>query len=217
MAEIKIRHEKKEDYTNVEKVTRDAFWNLYVPGCNEHLIIHNLRNHEDYIPELTFVIEVDGRIAGSIFYSKTRILDDSGKEISQVITFGPVSIAPEFHNMGLGSKLINYSIEEAKKLGYKAIIIGGYPAYYERFGFTGTKKFGLSLEDGNYYSGIMALELVPNALSDIKGQIQFSSALEPDANELEEFDAQFPHKEKKVTSSQEKFAKAASELDTKEY
>ena len=41
-----IRNELEEDYDDVENLTREAFWNAYRPGCNEHLVIHNLRKEK---------------------------------------------------------------------------------------------------------------------------------------------------------------------------
>ena len=56
---IPIRQEQPQDYDTVEQITREAFWNLYRPGCEEHLIVHKLRKHPDFIPELAFVIELE--------------------------------------------------------------------------------------------------------------------------------------------------------------
>lgn len=214
--DIKIRNEIPSDYRKVEEITREAFWNLYCPGSNEHLIVHNLRNHEDFITELAFVIEVDGEIIGSIHYSKSKIISKDGKEY-ETITFGPVSILPKLHRKGFGRALIEHSIEVAKKLGYKSIIIGGFPYHYETYGFVGAKKYGISLSDGNFYTGIMALPLVEGALDEVSGSIYFSETMEPDETMLDEFDKEFPYKEKKVQESQLQFEIAVSELDTNNY
>lgn len=40
---ISIRNEEERDYRLVEEIARKAFFNLYFPGCNEHLVIHNMR------------------------------------------------------------------------------------------------------------------------------------------------------------------------------
>lgn len=212
---INIRHEKPEDYYIVEQVTREAFWNLYCPGCNEHLLVHYLRSHTDFIPELSFVIELDGEIVGSIFYSHSKVVDTNGKE-HKTITFGPVSILPHLHRKGLGRILITRSIDEAKKQGYNAIIIGGYPYHYSTYGFEGAKKFSICLPDGNFYTGIMVLPLFYGALDKVKGCVYFSEALEPDESELAEFDKKFPKKEKEITESQLEFEKAISEIDERD-
>ena len=209
---LTIRNEVPSDYRLVEEIAREAFWNLYCPGCNEHLIIHNMRSHIDFIPELAFVIELDQKVVGSIFYTHSKVLLVNGNE-QKTITFGPVSILPQFHRKGLGRALITHSIEAAKKLGYQAIIIGGYPYHYKTYGFEDSKKYGISLPDGNYYTGIMALPLCEGALDDISGMLYFSDVYETDESNLEAFDKTFPSRIKCIQESQKEFELAISELD----
>lgn len=211
-----IRHEEPKDYRTVEEITREAFWNLYVPGAEEHYIAHKLRNHPDFIPELTFVIELDGKIIGSIFYSHTKIVGEDGTEYP-VISFGPVSIDPAYHRQGYGRLLIEHSIAEAKRLGYSAIVIAGFPYHYHPYGFIGAKKYQLSMPDGKFYTGIMALVLKKGALDGIKGTILFSPGLYPDPAGLAAFDQTFPKKEKNVLPHQAQFQVTASEIDENEY
>lgn len=216
MRNITVRREEPRDYRVVEEITRDAFWNLHSPGCDEHLIVHCLRKHSDFIPELTFVIELEGNIAGGIFYSHSKVVDKNKAE-HKTLTFGPVSIAPHLHRQGLGRILISHSIAEAKKLGHRAIIIGGYPYHYQTYGFTGAKKYGISATDGNYYVGILALPLFEGALDNVSGCIHFTEAMETDERELEQFDKGFPQKEKLVKDSQAEFEKVSAKIDTKDY
>ncbi len=217
---IAIRYEQPKDYNIVEQITREAFWNLYCPGCNEHFIVHSLRKHTDFIPKLSFVIELDGEVVGSIFYSHSKVVDGDGNEY-KTITFGPVSILPNLQRKGLGRALITHSINEAQneaqKQGYAAIIIGGYPYHYNPYGFEGAKKYGISLPDGNYYTGIMALPLFDGALDEVSGCVYFSKAMEVNDNEVEEFDKKFPRKEKEVTKSQAEFERAVSEIDDRDF
>lgn len=213
---INIRLEEPKDYQTVEEITREAFWNLYVPGAEEHFLAHSLRKHPDFIPELTFVIELDGKIIGSIFYSKAKVVSDNGTEYP-VISFGPVSIAPDYHRQGYGRMLIEHSITEAKRLGYDAIVIGGFPYHYHTYRFIGTKKYNISMPDGKFYTGIMALPLREGALDHVSGKIIFSPGMYPDTEGLEAFDQTFPPKEKQVLPRQAKFEAAASEIDTNDY
>ncbi len=211
-----IRLEEPKDYRRVEEITREAFWNLYHPGCDEHYIAHLIRQSPDFIPELTFVIELDGEIIGSIFYTYSTVVSEDGVE-HKVISFGPVSISPELHRKGLGKALIEHSIKDARKMGHKAIFIGGYPYHYEPYGFVGSKKYNVSMPDGKFYTGIMALPLYENALDEISGKLYFSGAFEFDENALEEFDKTFPPKEKLVKDSQKKFEIASTTLDERVY
>lgn len=124
---INIRNEKEADYKIVEDITRRAFYNLYIPGCIEHYLVHIMRGHEDFIAELDFVLELDGQIIGNIMYTKAKLVDRNGKE-KEILTFGPVSIAPEYQRMGYGKMLMEYSFEKAVSLGYDVIVIFGSPA-----------------------------------------------------------------------------------------
>ena len=58
---IRIRKEQEKDYKTVEAITRKAFYNIYVPGCTEHYLVHTMRSHGDFLPELDFVLELDGQ------------------------------------------------------------------------------------------------------------------------------------------------------------
>lgn len=213
---IVIRHEEEKDYKRVEEVAREAFWNLYFPGAHEHYVVHKMRKHKDFIKELTFVIEVDGKVEGAIFYSHSKIVEKDGTEY-KTISFGPVFISPEYHRKGLGRELITYSIEEAKKLGYSAITTLGYPYHYKPYGFLGGKKYDVSMPDMNYYTGLLVLPLYKGALEGVSGYAEFSECLEVTPEEVEEFDKKLPYKEKRVQESQEEYEKACCELDELEH
>lgn len=78
MSNIIIRNEQANDYRKVEEIHRDAFWNLSVHGCNEYYLAHMLRMHEDFIPELDYVCELDGELIASVMYTKSKLVDDQG-------------------------------------------------------------------------------------------------------------------------------------------
>jgi len=206
MSELIIRNERLEDERIVEGATRDAFWNLYIPGAEEHYLVHKIRKSPDFISELAFVAELDGKIVGSIFFTRSYIITDAGEKVDTV-TFGPVSVIPELHNMGIGAQLINYAIEHAKEMGFRAILIHGYPGYYQRFGFRPAKDFGISNPEGQYRAAHQALELYDGALTGIHGKAYESSDMVVKPAEVAEFDLDFPTKEKSITTSQQEFAK----------
>ena len=131
---LDIRNERKEDDSIVEEITRKAFYNVYVPGCMEHYLIHVMRDHEDFIPELDFVLERDGQVIGNIMYTKAKLTDENGTE-KEILTFGPVSVLPEYQRNGYGKLLINHSCQKAAELGFDVIVILGSPANYVSCGF----------------------------------------------------------------------------------
>ena len=131
---LNIRNEKEADRKIVEDITRKAFYNVYVPGCMEHYLVHIMRDHGDFIPELDFVIEHDGQIVGNIMYTKAKLTDENGTE-KEILTFGPVSILPECQRKGYGKMLIEHSLNRAAELGYEAVVIFGSPSNYVSSGF----------------------------------------------------------------------------------
>lgn len=202
---INIRNEETADWREVEELVREAFWNLYVPGANEHLIVHKLRGRPEFIPELDFVAVFDGRIVGQIIFSRSSVHDSAGI-IHDTITFGPVSVLPELQNRGIGDALIRHALHAAGAYGYSAVIIFGYPGYYKRFGFKPAKEWGITGPEGKFYAAHQVQELQTNALAKVWGEFRQSDAFDPDESELVEFEQEFPEKEKKVTESQASFA-----------
>ena len=204
-----IRNEKEKDYRNVEQLIRESFWNLYVPGCNEHFVMHNLRDSNDFIPELDFVAEKEGQIVGQIVYSRGIIKCKQG-ERKEVISFGPVSVLPAFQKEGIGSALINHTINLAKDMGYPAICIYGDPRYYSRFGFRCAEKYDIKTSDDKFAVALQVLELKKGALNNIPGKFIESTAFAVDENQFTQYDATFPFKEKTENDSQREFKLLAS-------
>ncbi len=198
---IIIRPENESDYGEVENLTREAFWNIYQPGCVEHLLVHKLRKVSAFISELDFVAVQDDRIIGNIIYSKAKIVNK--KNIAyEVLTFGPISVLPSLQNKGIGFALIEHTKKLAKKMGYMAIVIFGNPAYYHRFGFKSAENFGITTAEGTNFEAFMALELYSGALQGITGKFYEDSVFHINKEEVEVFEKKFPYKEKHVTDTQ---------------
>ena len=200
--EITLRLEEEQDHQTVENLTREAFWNIHLPGADEHLLIHHLRNAKEFVKDLDFVAIFDNEIIGNIVYVEAKI-SDTEKEHT-VLTFGPLSVLPEYQHRGVGTQLVEHTIKLAKEMAYKAILIYGDPEYYKRFGFREAKDYGITNMDGKYPAALLALELYQDALHDVKGKFDEGEIYHVDEDELMEFDKQFPEKEKCTTESQEK-------------
>ena len=200
---ILLRLEEEKDYRIVDELTREAFWNHHVPGCDEHLLIHNLRKTKEFVKELDFVAIYNNQIVGNIVYVKTMIKNNSIKH--SVLTFGPVSVLPNYQNKGIGSKLINHTIDLSRKMGFIAIIIYGDPAYYKRFDFKESKHFRITDMDKKYPAALLVLELYQNSLKGIEGVFEEGNAYVVNRNELEEFDKGFVKKEKGYSPTQKRF------------
>lgn len=201
---LNIRNERESDYKIVEDITRKAFYNVYVPGCMEHYLVHIMRGHEDFIPELDFVIELDGQIVGNIMYTKAKLTDEAGTE-KEILTFGPVSILPKYQRKGYGKMLIEHSLKRAAELGYEAVVIMGSPANYVGSGFQCCRKYNVCVEKGKYPAAMLVKELKPGALD---GRLWFysdSPVMNVDEREAQAFDDGLEKMEKKWMPSQEAF------------
>ena len=201
---IQIRSEEQRDYERVEEITRKAFYNLYIPGGNEHYLVHIMRAHEDFLPELDFVIEVDGTLIGNVMYTKARLVDEAG-EAKNILTFGPLCIAQDYQRRGYGKHLLEHSFERARSLGYDVIVIFGHPGNYVSRGFKSCKKCNVCLADGTFPTAMMVLELCPGALDGRKWVYHQSPVFEFDEQEAERYDASLPPMEKKLMPCQEEF------------
>ena len=201
---IIIRNEKKEDWELVERITRQAFYNLYVPGCVEHYLVHIMREHEDFIPELDFVLELDGQVIGNIMYTKAKLTDENGTE-KEILTFGPVSIHPAYQRMGYGKMLMEHSFQAAIQLGYDTIVILGSPANYVSRGFKCCKKYNVCIENGKYPAAMMVKELIPHILDDHKWLYQDSPVMAISKEEAERYDDTLEPMEKSTFQAKTNF------------
>ena len=120
MNKIIIREERVEDYKETELMTMRANWNIHGPGCNEHLLVHKLRTSKDYLPELSRVAELDGKIVGVIMYSKAWIVD--GDKRHEIVTFGPLAVEPTVQSMGVGGLLLKDTLNIIQNMDLLPVI-----------------------------------------------------------------------------------------------
>lgn len=193
-----IRLEKQQDYRSVEHLVREAFWNVYRPGCSEHYVIHVLRDDPAFVKELDFVMEQDGRLIGQNMFMKTVIEADDGR-IVDVLTMGPIGITPELKRQGYGKALLDYSLEQAAALGYGAVLFEGNIAFYGKSGFDYASRFGIryhDLPEDADASFFLCKELIPGYLDGITGVYQTPQGYYVNDADVAEFDKAFPYKEK---------------------
>lgn len=200
-----IRLEESKDYEAVEKLTREAFWNLYKPGCDEHYLVHTMREHSDFVPELSFVAELDNKVIGSIIYTKSHVINEKGEWVD-TITFGPLCVHPKYQRKGTGTALINRTKQIVVQKGYPAIIILGDPHNYCKHGFKTGKDYGISTIDGKYPLGLLVLELKEGFFKNNKWRFKESPVYDLDQEKVGVFDNTLPAKKKTKRYSQELFS-----------
>ncbi|MCR5041297.1 MAG: N-acetyltransferase [Clostridia bacterium] len=193
-----IRQEMQEDHREVENLVREAFWNVYRPGCSEHYVIHVLRDDPAFVKELDFVMEKDGKLIGQNMFMRTVIDADDGRAVP-VLTMGPICITPELKRKGYGKKLLDFCLEKASAMGYGAVLFEGNIGFYGHCGFTYARDFGIryhDLPEGADDSFFLCKELIPGYLDAVKGVYQTPQGYYVDDTDVEEFDKAFPKKEK---------------------
>lgn len=202
--DMTIRIETPADYAATENLTREAFWNVYRPGCLEHYVLHRFRGKAGFVPELNLVMELDGKLIGHVMYVRSEIHADDGRSIP-VMTFGPISIDPEYKRQGYGTILLRESMRRAELLGAGALAIEGNIGFYGKSGFVvaSTRDIHYAAEPRDaevpYF---LICELVPDFLDGVTGTYQDPEGYFVDEAEAERFDAQFPPKEKQKLPGQ---------------
>ena len=143
---IRIRPETPQDYYAVELLARDAGLGYYGADADEHLHVYKTRRHRAFVPELDFVAELDGKVAGSIIYTRSRIAA-KGKAYKDTLCLQYLGVAPWAQCRGVGRALVEYTIPLAKEMDFRAILFHGNPDYYPRLGFRPASDFGI---DGGF-------------------------------------------------------------------
>ena len=193
-----IRLERKEEYRAVEELVREAFWNVYRPGCSEHYVIHVLRDDPAFVKELDFVMEQDGNLIGQNMFMRTIIEADDGRTVP-VLTMGPIGITPELKRKGYGKALLDYSLEKAAETGAGAVLFEGNIGFYGKSGFDYAGKFGIryhDLPEDEDASFFLCKELIPGYLDGITGVYQTPQGYYVKDEDVEAFDKGFPPRKK---------------------
>lgn len=197
---LSLRPEEASDHRAVEVLTREAFWGTEGPGCNEHLLVHRLREAPSFVPELAWVAEDDGVLLGHVVYSRAQVVGPD--RAWDVLTFGPLSVLPERQASGVGSALVRHTLAEAARLGHRAVVVYGHPDYYPRFGFRRGADVGITAPGGATFDALMALALVDGGLDGVRGEFHEDPAFHSlDESDVAAFDATFSPKEPAATTT----------------
>ncbi len=195
-----IRPETEADHAATESLTRDAFWDKYKPGADEHLVLHQLRRSSAYVPELAYVAVADDTVVGHIAYSRAVVRD--GTRATTVLCMGPFSVAPTRQHQGIGRTLLETTIAKATELGFPAIVIFGDPGYYGKYDFVDAQRHRIQTADGLNFAAFMVRILSAEAMTGITGRFVADPAFVVQKADLDEFERRFPPREKHVLPGQ---------------
>ena len=199
-----IRRETPADYRTVENLTREAFWNVYRPGCTEHYVLHQFRDRPEFVKELGLCLEVGGRLLGHVMFVRAEIRADDGR-ILPIMTFGPISIHPDSQRKGYGKLLLDFALARAAEMGTGAVCMEGNIDFYGKCGFSVASQSGI-----HYYAEpreevvpyFLLKQLKKGFLDGVTGIYQTPAGYFVEDGEAEEFDRQFPPKEKRKLPGQ---------------
>jgi putative acetyltransferase len=165
---VVIRPETRADYEIIRRVNKKAF-----KGKSESKLVDAVREEDGFIPELSLVAVKDGAVVGHILFSPIVI---EGEAETPALALAPMSVLPEFQNMGIGTAMVNHGLEECRRLGHKLVVLVGHEAFYPRFGFVKAGEKGLKLPFEAPPEVFMVLELAPGALNGAAGEVVYPRA-----------------------------------------
>ena len=193
--EIDIRLERPQDRARAEAVTREAFFNVHVPGCCEHYILHVMRDCDAFVPELALCAWHGEELVGCAYYTKARIERDVGAS-HEVLCLGPIGVLPEWQRKGVGTAMMGEGRARAAALGYNAIVLYGDPAYYGNKGFEPAERYDVRTPDDMYADALQICVLKPEMAADLGGRFHEDGVFDVNEADAEAFDAGFPHRDK---------------------
>jgi len=210
--EIKFRQEQTNEFRETETMLRDSFWNGFAPGCVEHYLMHIMRPHSKFVTSLDMVAVENGKVIGCAAYLEETIKTDDGSAYT-ILCLGPIAVHPKYQKQGIGGQLIEFTRQKAKKLGYNAIILYGDPGYYSKYGFVPAKNYKIRTSENKFASVLQICNLTGNTIP--SGMYIENEIYNVDMSLVNQFDAEFPYKEKlSGTPSQLKFQKIMESDDT---
>jgi len=172
--EIKLRQEKAADHYAISEAIIAAYENVGYSNHREQIMVERLRNSNAFIPELSIVAENGNKIAGHILLTRIHIYKED--QSFDALTLAPLSIRPEFQNMGIGKRLVRESHRVAKELGFEFIAVLGHANYYPKFGYELTSKYNIEIPFKITEENSMITSLTGNNFSEIiGGRIKYSN------------------------------------------
>jgi len=161
-----IRGEEQRDWAAVHTVNISAF---ETPA--EANLVDALRDQVE--PLVSLIAEDNGAIVGHIMFSPVSL---SNHPALRIMGLAPMAVIPKHQRKGIGSALVRAGLEQCKQLGFGAVVVLGHPAYYPRFGFSPSARFGIGCEYDVPEEVFMVVELHSGFLEDVSGKVKYHRA-----------------------------------------
>ncbi len=180
---ITIRPEEHKDYRSIVSLILRSFseGTDYSDGTDIIALVEEIRDSRYYIPDLSFVAELDGKIVGHFLFSRfplsaTEKGGHGDGTDSGVVMLAPVSVHADYFRQGIGSTMLKLGIERVKRAGYKGITVEGNFRFYNKVGFRTSSEFGIFPTGGYPITEprcMMCMETYPGSLAGIQGYVVY--------------------------------------------
>lgn len=171
-----IRPEKPSEYEDVNKLIYKSFSEQHGIETGLFMMEHFMeeRQKETYVPELSLVaVSENGTIAGEVALHETDIITEKGN-ITQLV-LSQSAVLPEYRSRGIMRKLVETALDQAGKMGYGAVFLGGNPKLYARYGFVPSSTYGIYHKDREKWGdeGFMVCILKAGVLDGVTGRTTY--------------------------------------------
>jgi putative acetyltransferase len=163
---ISIRPEEPADIDEIYELNKLVFGQ-----DNEARLVDHIRQGPNFIPQLSMVAYSDDKLIGYILFSKIAITNGDFKHESLGVT--SMVVHAEFRKRGVGAKLLTIGLQTATELGYADVFVLGHEFYFPKFGFVPAARWNIRPPFDVPAEVFMALELIPNALKNVSGIVEF--------------------------------------------
>ena len=149
---ITIRPEEHKDYKSIVSLILRSFQEGtdYSDGTDIIALVEEIRDSKYYIPELSFVAELDNKVVGHFLFSKfplspTKEGGHGDGADSEIVMLAPVSVHADYFHRGIGTAMLRMGIEKVRELGYKGITVEGDYRFYNQVGFRTSSEYNIFL------------------------------------------------------------------------
>ena len=130
------------------------------------LSAYRLREHVDHLLDLSFTARIGTLMVGSVRQLPICIGD------TKALMLGPLTVEPPFRGRGVGRKLLERALADAKAKGHRLVLLVGDEAYYNRVGFNKVPKGRVSMPGPVDYDRLLVAELASGAFEGVSGTIR---------------------------------------------